>query len=124
VNGEGGIDPDLVGIFAQKPSTNTMERSDPGERVSHDAGAASHNLSYYTLNAAGHFGRCSARKGYQQDPARIGTVDYRMGDPVGHGVGLPGTRAGDDQERCARGRVLRLDAVLDGSPLFTVEVSR
>ncbi|HEX3417520.1 MAG TPA: hypothetical protein VHT21_14120 [Stellaceae bacterium] len=25
VDGESGIDPDLVGIFAQKPSTNTVE---------------------------------------------------------------------------------------------------
>ena len=45
VNGEGGIDPDLVGIFAQKPSTNTVERSSPDQGVSHDAGAAAHNLS-------------------------------------------------------------------------------
>jgi hypothetical protein len=41
-----------------------------------------------------------------------------MGDPMGHGVGLPGTRAGDDQERCS---ALRLDAMLDGSSLFTIE---
>jgi hypothetical protein len=27
VNGEGRIDPDLVGIFAQKPCTDTVERA-------------------------------------------------------------------------------------------------
>jgi hypothetical protein len=44
-----------------------------------------------------------------------------MGDPVGHGVGLPGTRAGDDQERCPRRSVVRVDGMLDGSSLLTVE---
>jgi hypothetical protein len=40
---------------------------------------------------------------------------------VRYGVSLPGTRAGDDQERCARRSVLRLDAMLDGSSLLTIE---
>jgi hypothetical protein len=56
-----------------------------------------------------------------RDTAGIGSVDDQMGDPVGHGVGLPGTRAGDDQERCARRSVVRVDAMLDGSSLFTIE---
>jgi hypothetical protein len=50
------------------------------------------------LNAARHFSRGAARKGHQQDTAGIGSVDDQMGDPMGHGVGLPGARAGDDQE--------------------------
>ena len=37
VDGEGGIDPDLVGVFAQQPSADTMERAGPGQRVRHDA---------------------------------------------------------------------------------------
>jgi hypothetical protein len=98
-----------------------VERAGPGQRIDHGAGAASHNLSCDTLNATDHFSRGAARKGHQQYPAGIGTVDDQMGDPVGHGVGLPGTRAGDDQERCARRSVLRLDAMLDGSSLFTIE---
>jgi hypothetical protein len=121
VDGEGGIDPDLVGIFAQKPSTNTVERSSPGQRIDDGAGAAAHNLSCDTLNAPDHFGRGAARKGHQQDAAGIGTVYDQMGHPVGHSVGLPGTRAGDDQERRARRAVLRLDAILDGSSLFTIQ---
>jgi hypothetical protein len=39
VDGEGGIGPDLVGIFAQKPRADAVESSGPGQRVSHDAGA-------------------------------------------------------------------------------------
>ena len=63
------------------------------------AGAVAHDLSCDALDAPGHFGRGAARKGHQQDPAGIGTVDDQMGDAMGQGVGLPGTRAGDDQER-------------------------
>jgi hypothetical protein len=114
VNGEGGIDSDLVGVFAQEPSTDTVERSSPGQRIDDGAGAAAHNLSCDTLNAPGHFGRGAARKGHQQDPAGIGTIDDQMRDPMGHGVGLPRIRAGDDQERCARRSVVRVDGMLDG----------
>jgi hypothetical protein len=119
VNGEGGIDPDLVGVFAQEPSTDTVERSSPGQRIDDGAGAAAHNLSCdrstrRVISAA-------ARKGHQQDPAGIGTIDDQMRDPMGHGVGLPRIRAGDDQERGARRSVVRVDGMLDGSSLLTVE---
>ena len=66
-------------------------------------------------------GRGAARKGHQQDPAGIGPVDDQMGNPVGHGVGLPGARAGDDQEGCPWNRVLLPHAMLDGSSLFAIE---
>ena len=33
VDGKGGIDPDLVGVFAQQPSADTMERAGPGQCV-------------------------------------------------------------------------------------------
>ena len=66
-------------------------------------------------------GRGAARKGHQQDPAGIGPIDDQMGDPVGHGVGLPGARAGDDQERWPQRCVLLPDAMLDGASLFTIE---
>ena len=121
VYGESGGDPDLVGIFAQKPSADTVERSGPGQRFGHNAGAAAHNLSCDTLHAPGHLGRGAARKGHQQDPAGIGPVDDQMGDPVGHSVGLPGAGAGDDQERCPRRCVPLLDAMPDGASLFAIE---
>jgi len=98
-----------------------VECSSPSQRIDDGAGAATHNLSRNMLNAPDHFGRGAARKGHQQDPAGIGAVDDMMGDPVSHGVGLPGTRPGDDQERCAWCSVLRLNAMLDGSSLFTIE---
>jgi hypothetical protein len=44
-----------------------------------------------------------------------------MGNPVGYGVGLPGARAGDDQEGYPWSRVLLPDAMLDGSSLFAIE---
>ena len=121
VDGEGGIEPDLVGIFAQKPGADTMERAGPGQRVGHDPGAAAHDLSRDALNAPGHFGGGATRKGHQQYPAGIGTVDDQMGDPVCQGVGLSGTRAGDDEERRTRCGVLLPYPMLDGSSLFAVE---
>ena len=60
------------------------------------------------------------RKGHQQDPAGIGSVDDQVGDAMRHGVGLPRASAGDDQERLRR-CVLLLDAMLDGSSLFRIE---
>jgi len=51
----------------------TVERSGPGQRFGHNAGAAAHNLSCDTLHAPGHLGRGAAlKKGHQQDPAGIG----------------------------------------------------
>src|SRR6516165_5884920 len=96
VNRESGIDPDLIGILAQKPSADTVERSGPGQPFGHDAGAAAHNLSRDTLHAPGHFGRGAARKGHQQDPngpqvphqrdelyfVTAGTGRYRVEDKV------------------------------------------
>src|SRR6516162_2311271 len=76
VYGESGSDPDLVGIFAQKPSADTVERSGPGQRFGHNAGAAAHNLSCDALHAPGHLGRGAARKGHQQDPAGIGPIRW------------------------------------------------
>jgi hypothetical protein len=96
VYSESGIDADLVGILAQKPRADIVERSSPGQRFGYDAGTAAHDLSCDTLHAPDHFGRGAARKGHQQDPTGIGPVDDQMGDPVGYGVGLglPGARAG------------------------------
>jgi hypothetical protein len=124
VDSEGGIDSDLVGILAQKPSTDTVECSSPGQRVDDGAGAAAHNLSRNMLNPPDHFGRGSARKGHQQDPAGIGTVDDQMGDPVSQGVSLPGTRTGNDQERCAWRSVLLLNPYSTARRCSRLRVSR
>ena len=99
VDGEGGIKSDPVGIFAQEPGADTMERSCPGQRVGHGPGAVADDLPRDALNAPGHFGGGATRKGHQQYPAGIGTIDDQMGHPVCQGVGLSGTRAGDDEER-------------------------
>jgi hypothetical protein len=41
-----------------------------------------------------------------------------MRDAMGEGVGLAGSRAGDDQQRRAR---TRSGTMLDGTPLFRIE---
>ena len=33
-----GVEPDLLGVFAQQPRADAMERAGPGQRIGHDAG--------------------------------------------------------------------------------------
>ena len=119
VDREGGIEADLVGIFAQQPRADTMEGAGPGQRVGHDAGIVAHHLAGDPLDAPGHFGGGAAREGHQQDAAGIGAVDDQMGDPMRQRVGLAGSGAGDHQQgrEGARSRC----AMLDGAPLFRIE---
>ena len=121
VDGEGGIESDPVGIFAQEPGADAMERACPGQRIGHGPGAVAHDLSRDALDAPGHFGGGATRKGHQQYPAGIGTVDDQMGDPVCQGVGLSGTRAGNDEQRRTRCGVFLRHPMLDSSSLFAVE---
>ena len=44
MDGETGIDANLLGIFAQQPSADAMEGAGPGQRVGHDAGPAAKHL--------------------------------------------------------------------------------
>ena len=60
------------------------------------------HLAADPLDPPRHLGRRAARKGHQQDAARIGAVDDQMRDAVGQGIGLARPRAGDDQERRSR----------------------
>ena len=97
VDGEGGIEPDLVGMFAKEPGADTVERTSPTQRTGHDSGATTHDLSRNALDTPCHLGGGATRKGHQQYPGRIGTIDDQMSDSVCQGVGLSGTRAGDDE---------------------------
>ena len=72
------------------------------------------------LDASRHLGRSASREGHHQDPTRVGAADDEMGDPVGKGIGLAGSGAGDDQQRSSD-MTVGGDPVLDGSTLFRVE---
>src|SRR5262249_10652153 len=63
----------------------------------------------------------ATRKGHQQYSTGIGTVEDQMSDPVSQGVGLSGTRAGDDEEWRTRCGVFLTHTMLDSSSLFAVE---
>ena len=73
------------------------------------------------LDAAAHFGRRPARKGHQQDAARIGAADDQMGDAMRQRVGLARTRSGDDQQRTADRPIGASNPMLDGAALFAVQ---
>ena len=119
VDREGGIETDLVGIFAQQPRADAVEGAGPGQRVGHDAGIVADHLAGDPLDPLRHLGSRAARKRHQQDAPRIGAVDDQMGHAMGQRVGLAGARAGDHQQR--RERPLARRAMLDGPPLLRIE---
>src|SRR4030095_2052668 len=121
VDCKGRIEPNVVGILTQEPSAHGMERSRPGQCTAYHSGAVAHDESCDAFDASRHLSRGTARKGHQQYPAGVGTVDDQMGDPVSQGVGLSGTRARDNEQRHARWSALLPHAMLDSSSLFAVE---
>lgn len=44
MNCEGAVETDLVGIFAEHPRADAMERPGPGQRVGHDPGVLADHL--------------------------------------------------------------------------------
>jgi hypothetical protein len=56
------------------------------------------------FDATGHFRSRSARKGEQEDPSGIGTIDHQMRDAMRKGVGLARPGAGNDEKRLLAGR--------------------
>ena len=122
VDGEGGIEADLVRIVAQQPRPDAVEGAGPLQRVGHDAGLVAQHLSGDALDTPRHFGGGAPRKRHQQDAPGIGAVDDQMGDPMRQRVGLAGSGAGNHQQRRTRPAVtLGRDAVLDGPALLWIE---
>src|SRR5215469_1093626 len=98
-----------------------MERACPGQSIGPGPGAVADDLPRDAVNAPGHFGGGTTRKGHQQYSTGIGTVEDQMSDPVSQGVGLSATRAGDDEERRTRCGVFLTHTMLDSSSLLAVE---
>ncbi len=122
VNGEGALDADAFGVFAQKPRADRVKGAGPGNRrrsSGHRGGTLAQRVRRNVLDAARHLGCCAARKGEQQHAARIGAVDDQMGDAVRKRIGLAGARPGNDQKRTGLGK--RAAAMLDGAALLRIE---
>ena len=98
MNGEGRIQPDFEGVVAQEPGADRMERAGPCQAFRQDRGVVAHDFGGDALDAPGHFRSRSARKGHQQDTARVGAIDNQMRDAMRQRVGLAGSSPGDDQE--------------------------
>ncbi|MET4760274.1 hypothetical protein ABH970_000646 [Bradyrhizobium ottawaense] len=121
VDGEGGIDADPFGIFAEQTRADAMEGAGPAERIAHDRGVVlAQHLAGDALDPAGHFGRRAAGERHQQDAARIGAGDDQMRDAMGQRVGLAGAGAGNHQQGSAHGRAIG-HAMLDGAALLRIE---
>ena len=119
VNRKGGIQADLLGIFAQQPGADAVIGSGPGQRVRHHAGIVAHHLARDAFDPPGHLGGGAAGKRHQQDPPRVGALNDQMGHPMGEGVGFPGSRACDHQQW--RRRQSSRSPVLDGTALLGIK---
>jgi hypothetical protein len=77
------------------------------------------HLARDPLDAAVHLGRGAARKGHQEDAARIGAADDQMRDAVSQRVGLAGSRRlrSPAEER----GTIAADAMLNRAPLRRVQ---
>ena len=119
VNREGGIQSDLLGVLAQQPRADAVVGAGPGQRIRHDSGVVAQDLARDAFDPLGHLGRRAPRKRHQQNPAGVRALDDQVGDAMGEGVGLAGTRSGDDEQWC-RGQSSR-GTVLDRTPLLGIE---
>ena len=99
MDGKARAEPDLFGIFAEKPGADGVERARPGQRRAGDRGAEPRHASGDILHAARHFGRRAAGEGQEQDAAGIGAGKNEVRDAMRQRVGLAGAGAGDDEER-------------------------
>ena len=97
VDREGGLETDLVGIFAQQPRADAVEGAGPGQRVGHHAGIVAEDLAGDPFDPFCHFGSGAPGKRHQQDTSRVGPVDDQMGHAMGQRVGLAGACAGNHQ---------------------------
>ena len=119
VNREGWIEADLLGVLAQQARADAVVGARPGQRIRHDPGIVAKDFARNTFDPPCHLGRGAPRKRHQQNPAGVRALDDQVGDAMGEGIGLAGTRSGNDEQWC-RGQS-SLGAVLDCAPLFGIE---
>jgi hypothetical protein len=119
VNREGGIETDLLGILAQQARADAVVGARPGQRIRHDPGIVAQDLARDAFDPLCHRGRRAPRKRHQQNPAGVRTLNDQVGDAMGEGVGLAGTRSRDDEQR--RRRQSSRGPVLDRTPLLGIE---
>ncbi len=107
------LQPDALGVFAQDPRADGVERAGVGRRRG-GGGLGAEIAPQQPLDAAVQLRRRAAGEGGEHDALGIGALQHEMGDAMGERVGLAGARAGDDEQR-------PLAVVLDGRRLRIVE---
>ena len=95
-------------MVAQQARADGVEGARPVEAAGQHGGLLAHHLAGDALDTPCHLGGGAARKGHEQDTARIGAGDDQMGDAVGERVGLAGAGAGNDQQRAGNGAAAML----------------
>ncbi len=121
VDREGLVQADLIGVFPQQTRSDPVEGPRPCQCIAQRRVTAQY-LPNDPLHAARHLGRRTPRKGHQQDPLGVSASSNQVGDAMGEGVRLARSRPRDDQERPTIPCALCVETVLDGAPLFRVEL--
>ena len=97
MDGEGAVEPDLLGIFAQKPRADGVEGARPCQSIGQEPGLFGQHVRRNALDPAAHLGCGPARKRQQHHAARIGALHDQMRHAMGERVGLARAGASDDQ---------------------------
>ncbi len=113
MDGEPGVECDLVGDVSQDPRADPVESPGPGQSVGEDSGFVAHDPAANAFDPAGHLVGGPSREGHQQNASGIGSVDDQVSDAMRQGVRLARACASDDQERTGRRRPARFDAMFD-----------
>jgi len=120
VDGKGGIEPYLFGIFPEKARTDRVESAGPYKRVAEGRRVGPHYLARDPRDPAGHLCGRSSREGHQQDAPGVSAVDNEVRNPVGQRIGFARASASNDEERRSHNAPLR-HAMLDGAALLRIE---
>ena len=120
VDGEGRREPDRLGVFAQEPRADGVERAGPAHGVGRRGAVRRHEGGDDPLDPPRHLRRRAARERQQHDAARIGPLRDQPRHPMRQGRRLARAGAGDDEQR-PRLRE-RQPAMLGGAALLRIEL--
>ena len=99
VHGEGGVEAERRGMFAQDADADAVEGAGPGKAGDHRGRRRAEDLAGDALDAPDHLLRRLPGEGHQQHPPRVGAREDQMRHTVRQRAGLAGARTRDDQQR-------------------------
>jgi hypothetical protein len=119
MNRKGACEPDVLGVLAQEPRADRVERARP-HRLDRCGGAGPREATENAVDPPRHLRGGAAREGEQHDAARVGAVIDQEGDTVRERRRLARPGPGDDEQRTSLAH--RRAAMLGGPTLLRMKV--